>query len=105
MPDVPEDFKALLPKLAADPDPGPVYYLWVFDPQNDEVHIEHNQDRKPADHVDHADLSRRVPHPDREQGYAYCIRGGWRVTTWEHRSVDDPHVLELVRKKLNEEHV
>ncbi len=103
MAEIPEDFKALLPKMAAEPDEGPVYHLWIFDPHEDKVHVEHNQNRKPADHVDHADLSRRVPHPDRVQGYAYRIRGGWRVTTWDHRSVDDAHVLELIRAALNKE--
>ena len=103
MTEIPEDFRNLLPKLAAEPDPGPVYYLWVFDPHNDRVILAHNRDKKPADHADHVELAKQVPHPERVHGYAYRIRGGWRVTTWAHVSVDDPHVLEVVRKKLNEE--
>lgn len=86
--------------------PGqPLYYLWVFDPQEDKVHLEHNEDRHPAEHIDHSHLAERVPHPDRIHGFAYRIQGGWRITTWEHRPVDDPHVLDLVRKKLKREDV
>jgi hypothetical protein len=100
-PEISTDFLKLFPKRAAEEEEdGPTYYLWVFDPQEDKVHVEHNEDRHPADHVDHSHLAKRVVHPDRIHGFAYRIRGGWRITTWEHRPVDDPHVLELVRKAL-----
>jgi hypothetical protein len=75
---IPDDFKALFPKLATEPDTSPIYYLWVFDPE-------------------------KVPHPERIHGYAYRINDGWRITDWEHRPVGDPHVKELVRKELRGE--
>lgn len=104
LPRIASDFRDLFPKLAAEPDDGPIYYLWVYDPHEDKVHVEHNEDRHPADHVDHSHLGERVPHPDRVHGFAYRIRGGWRITTDDHRTVDDPHVLEAVRLKLKGEH-
>jgi hypothetical protein len=100
---IPDDFKALFPKLATEPDTSPIYYLWVFDPVEDKVHVEHNEDRHRADHVDHGHLAEKVPHPERIHGYAYRINDGWRITDWEHRPVGDPHVKELVRKELRGE--
>lgn len=97
---LPKDFIDLLPKEAAEHDGGPVYYLWVYDPHEDKVILEHNYGKHPAERVDHAELGRRVPHPDRIHGYAYKIIGGFRITNWEHSPVDDPHVLERVKEKL-----
>lgn len=103
---LPKDFTDLLPHQAANHhDGGPVYYLWVFDPHEDKVILEHNQGRHRAEHVDHAELARRVPHPDRVHGYAYKIVGGWRITDWEHRPIDDPHVLEKVKATLKGEKI
>lgn len=100
---VPEDFRSLFPKVAGEPDLRPLYYLWVFDPVEDKVYVEHNEGRHRADHIDHGKLAERVPHPDRIHGYAYQIKDGWRITDWEHRPVDDPHVKELVRRALRSE--
>ena len=97
---IPEDFDKLLPKLAAEPESGPIYYLWVWDPHEDKVHLEHNEGRHRADHIDHSHLAERVPHPDRVHGFAYKIRDGWRITDWEHRPVKDPHVLREVERSL-----
>lgn len=99
---IPEEFKSLLPKQA-DERPrrrDPYYYLWVFDPETSHVHLEHNANRHPKDAVDHADLAARVPHPDRVHGYAYPIRGGYRITDWDHREVKDPFIKERVRLAL-----
>lgn len=100
---LPDDFVSLLPKLSGEPDLSPIYYLWVFDPVEDKVHVEHNEGRHRADHRDHSHLAERVPHPDRIHGFAYHIKNGWRITDWEHRPVEDPHVVELVRKELRGE--
>lgn len=78
-----------------------MYYLWVFDPENDRVVLEHNYGKHRAEHVDHAELGRRVTHPDRVHGYAYKIVGGWRITTYEHGPVDDPHVKQKVKDALD----
>lgn len=103
---IPEDFKQLLPRTSAEREPegSPLYYLWVYDPHEDKVHVEHNEGRHRADHVDHGHLAERVPHPDRIHGFAYRIPGGWRITTWEHRPVDDVHVLKVVHKALDGKH-
>lgn len=97
------DFLSLLPQHRVARETGPIYYLWVFDPQSDTIRIEHNEGRHPADRITHEDLARDVPHPERVHGYAYRIGGGWRITTWEHRAVEDPHVKTLVRDALNGE--
>lgn len=102
MTEVPEDFLALYPKLATEPDERPVYYLWVFDPQEAKVHLEHNEGRHHAEHLSHRDLAARTAHPSRVHGYAYSIRGGWRVTDWEHHPVEDPFVLKQVKKALGQ---
>ena len=100
---IPEDFKSLLPetKIAARPPGEPVYYLWVFDPQEDQVIIEHNEERHPAEHIDHSDLEKRVLHPEKVQGYAYPIEGGYRVTDTKHHAVEDKHIVDLVRRTLD----
>lgn len=97
---LPTDFTDLFPKVAAEPESGPVYFLWVYDPHEDKVLIEHNESRHPAEALDHRHLAERVPHPERVHGFAYRIKGGWRITTWEHRPVDDPHILDAVTKTL-----
>lgn len=76
-------------------------FLWVFDPQSDIVHLEHNSNRHPADHKTHKDLAEEVIHPDRVHGYAYRIPGGWRITDWDHRPVEDPHIRRLVHRALD----
>jgi hypothetical protein len=91
-------FEDSVPKTAAES--GPVYFLWVFDPQNDEVHVLHNENRHPAEAMDHSNLAERVPHPDRIHGYAYRIVGGFRITDESHRPVADPHVKRLVENAL-----
>ena len=102
--ELPEEFTTLLPRTAThETDDGPVYYLWVFDPHEDKVHLEHNHGRHPAQRIDHAGLAERVPHPDRIHGYAYKIVGGFRITDWEHRPVEDPHVRKLVELALKGE--
>jgi hypothetical protein len=105
MTDLAQEFKALLPHGHIKPEKGPLYFLWVFDPHNDEVILEHNEDRHAADHIDHGHLAERVPHPERVHGFAYRIQGGWRITTADHRPVDDPHIKEHVRKALQKEKV
>jgi hypothetical protein len=99
---LPKDFTDLLPSKLAEQhhEEGPVYYLWVFDPHEDKIILEHNYGKHRAEHVDHAKLAERVPHPDRVHGYAYKIVGGFRITDYEHRPVEDPHVLKKVKDAL-----
>lgn len=102
MAEIPKDFVDLLPRIDQEHSDEPLYWLWVYDPQEDKVHVEHNEDRHRAEHVDHGHLAEKVSHPGRVHGYAYRIRGGFRITDWEHRAVDDPHIRELVRDTLGD---
>jgi muramidase (phage lysozyme) len=100
---LPEDFLSVLPTPKTAAHDKPLYYLWVHDPQEDKVHVEHNHKKHRADHITHAELADRIPHPERTHGYAYRILGGWRITDWEHHPVDDPHITRLVREALRSE--
>ncbi len=82
--------RAVEARLSALPDPGKaIYHVWVLDPQTGSVHLSDDHD-KPRRHKGHHDeLAKKVGHhPDRVHGYAYKIRGGWRITDWEHKPVD-----------------
>lgn len=101
---IPKSFTELLPKVAhGDEDLDPLYYLWVYDPDEDKAHVVHNEGRHRADYIDHEELGRKVVHPERVHGYAYPIGGGFRITDWDHRPVDDPHIAEVVRRVLKGE--
>lgn len=100
--EAPEAFKRL---IGADDQPdehwdGPVYVLWVFDPMTDQVIIDHNKGRNRALTKTHADIAPEVIHPSRLNGYAYRIRGGWRLTSDDHKEVSDPHVVRRVDQAL-----
>ena len=98
---LPEDFYDLLPKPQRLN--GPIYYLWLFDPQTGHVTVENTDGVPRANQRYHVDLAEDVPHPERVQGYAYPIRGGYRVTDWEHRPVDDPYIVNQVVRTLDHE--
>lgn len=102
--DIAPDFKELLPKRAAvEEDDRPVYWLWTFDPEKDQIIIDHNENRHPADHLTHDTLAPHVHHPDKVHGYAYAIKGGYRVTDDDHKK-PDTHVEHLVLQALRGEH-
>jgi hypothetical protein len=99
MPDVAPDFQALLPSTSLDYD-GPTYHLWVFHPEDDSVSIHHHSGKHPAEHTTHGQLRQVHHHPETIHGYAYRIKGGWRISDDEHRPVKDPHVVEKVIQAL-----
>jgi hypothetical protein len=78
----------------------PLYYRWVFSPASGEVTLAHNLDDDPKLH---GDLAREQNEPGLVHGYAYRIGGGWRLTDWEHRPVEDPYVVAQVMRKLRDE--
>lgn len=103
---VADDFRSLLPKreaILSEPYDGPLYWLWTFDPQDGKVVITHNEDRHRAHAVTHQELAPEVTHPERLNGYAYKIRDGYRITTDEHRPVEDPFILKQVLTALKQE--
>lgn len=99
MAEIPEEFSRLLPKVAGLN--GPMYHLWVFNPEDGSVLIETPEDKKRVEQRYHAELAEDVPHPDRVHGYAYVIRGGWRITDWEHRPIEDPYIRNTVARALD----
>lgn len=104
--DIPANFKDLLPKRAVqeeEPWKGAAYLLWVFDPITDEVTMTHNKGRHRALTTTHSDMCPEVVHPGRLNGYAYRIKGGFRITDDEHHAVEDPHILRRVREALRRE--
>lgn len=102
---LPEDFKELLPKRAhQEPDDRPVEVLWIYDPQEAKVHIEDGHSDHPAHFPTHKTFATHVTHPDRKHGYAYAIKGGWRITDADHHAVDDPFIAQRIRAALRREH-
>lgn len=94
------DFLALLPSKGLGDYDGPVYYLWTFDPDTGEITLEHDDDKHRADAPTHNETD----HPGTEQGYAYRISRGWRITNAEHRPVKDPFVLHKILRTLRRKH-
>ena len=80
----------------------PFKYLWVFDPMDASVHIEHNEDRHPAHHLTHKDIAPQASHPGRLEGYAFKLEGGWRIMDTDGKVVDDPYITERIRKELKQ---
>ncbi len=105
--ELPEDFRQFLPPREAheghDTWSGPVYWLWVYDPVANRVTVEDNEDRPRANHLTHEDIEPQATHEARMQGYAYKIKGGYRITDDQHTEVEDPYVVKLVVAALNKE--
>lgn len=71
----------------------PLYYRWVFHPEDATVDIDHNGSKHPA----YVDTQRHLPaDKDSQHGYAYRIHGGWRLTDYEHNPVSDPFIVATV---------
>lgn len=84
--------------------PGqPLYYSWVFDPDDGIVHISDDADRPRRHKKHHDELAEKTNHhPDRVHGYAYRLRVGWRVTDVAHHPVTDSFVKRAVAKAIRE---
>lgn len=102
-----DDLAQLLPTRRVahgERDPRPVYYLWTFDPTDGQVYLDHNEDKHPAEHITHAELAPHVTHPDKVDGYAYSIKGGWRITEFgkdaSQKPVEDPFIVRRVLAAL-----
>lgn len=106
MPDIAPDFQELLPHRTAllnEPYDGPIYWLWVFDPESGHVTIHHNEDSSRAEAKTHDEVAPEVTHPGRLNGYAYKIQGGYRITTDDHKKLEDPFVVKQVIAALKGE--
>jgi hypothetical protein len=80
----------------------PFYYSWVFKPQDGDVELFHAWDEHPAFVRAHPDIASSIFQPNLIHGYAYRIQNGWRITDWEHASVDDPFIKRKVLEALKD---
>lgn len=103
MTEIAEDFKELLPKQAAEPKDERDDFLWVYDPQEAKVHIEREKAGHPAEFPTHGEMAKHVTHPDRLQGFAFAIVGGWRICDEEYHRIEDPFILKTVLAALRHE--
>lgn len=78
----------------------PLYYRWVLSPDTGDVELSSNQDDHPALVPYHEQLSGKINRPNLAHGYAYRIVGGYRITNWEHRPVEDPFIISQVKNAL-----
>lgn len=102
---IPEDFRSLLPKVAdSEDDNRPTYFLWSFDPDTGKAHLHHNEDEPLSHAKTHREMAPHIHHPERIDGYAYSIKGGWRITTNDHKEVKDRYIVKRVLDALRGEH-
>lgn len=101
MPSIPDDIKRLLdPGRSIDPDSGPISYLWVYDPVNNIVHVAHNEGRHPAYRITHKDHHPEITHDSSMRGFAFKIKGGWRIVDRASKEIDDPYIVKKVVEAL-----
>jgi hypothetical protein len=80
----------------------PLYYRWVFSPDTGEVVVGHNEEGHPALVRYHKELAGELNRPNLTHGYAYRLVGGWRLTDWEHKPLEDPFITSQILNKLGE---
>lgn len=83
-----------------EPYDGPLYWLFSFDPQDGHVVITQNDDRSRSEAVTHSELAPEITHPARLNGFAYKIRGGYRITDDESKKLTDQFVIKKVLAAL-----
>ena len=59
-----------------------IYHHWGYEPYKDSVYINDDNDYD-------------------QNGYAYRIDGGWRLTDREHDPVNDPYLIGKIMSALN----
>jgi hypothetical protein len=101
MPEIPTDVKKLFdPSQNHEPDPGPLQYLWLYSPVDNVVHIAHNEGRHPAYRITHKDHHPEITHESSLRGFAFKIKGGWRIVDRASKELDDPYIVKMVMSKL-----
>jgi hypothetical protein len=97
-----DDIKDLQdPGKDTSPERRAATYLWVYDPAEDKLYVDHNEDKHPAHRITHAEFHQEVDHPNAVRGFAYSIKGGWRITDRDHKEVEDPYLIKLVVSTLD----
>jgi hypothetical protein len=84
-------------------DVRPIYYLWVYNPMDASVTITHNEDRPNALAATHDEILPELDHPGRLNGFAYAIKGGYRITDEHSKAIEDPFIIRQVSKALKKE--
>jgi hypothetical protein len=74
-----------------------MYYRWAFAPSDGHVLLSDNTEDPPRFH---SDLAREINEPSTYHGYAYRIGRGWRITDWDHKTVNDPYVIGQVIREI-----
>jgi len=59
-----------------------IYRRWGYNPNIDEAYIDVDED------------------DSENNGYAYRIDGGWRLTDRDHNAVEDPYIMRKVMERL-----
>lgn len=81
----------------------PIYYMWVYSPTTGHVTLAHDEESSRANQEYHLELRERRHEEDLVHGYAYRIKGGWRITDWEHKPFLDRHgrrvIVESIHKR------
>jgi hypothetical protein len=99
---IPEPMRQSLLAKAGSRSTPPLYYRWVFSPDTGEVVIGHNEEDHPALVRYHKELAGQLNRPNLTHGYAYRLVGGWRLTDWEHKPLEDPFITSQILNKLGE---
>lgn len=101
---VPENVKRLLDPAYDDaPYHGPLYWLWCFNPVKGDITVATNDDKDNADAISHEHVAPEVNHPERQEGFSYKIRGGYRITDIHHKPVVDPYIKHKVREACEDD--
>ncbi len=87
------------PESAPRKDPRPLCYLWSVDPDTGEVVLEDEEGDGKANYPTHDTMAEHITHPERVDGYAIAIEGGWRIFT-DDVEEPDPYILEHIRRAL-----
>lgn len=80
----------------------PTYYRWAYSPLSADVDLSHNGEGHPAAIGYHGAMAAARNEPGLVHGYAYRIGGGWRLTDWDSRPVEDPFVVSQVVAALRQ---
>lgn len=75
----------------------PIYYRFAFAPSDARVILSDNTEDSPRYH---SDLARELNEPGTYHGYAYRIGRGWRITDWDHKTINDPFVIAQVVRAI-----
>lgn len=77
----------------------PLYYKFVFNGEDATVILAHNHEDHPAHVRTHEDLKKEYGE-GLHHGYAYRIGNGWRITTEDHKPLEDKFIITQVVRAI-----